>query len=83
MKVRCITPTRFLETTNSKIYDVLSVEKGWYRIVDDSGDDYLYPPQMFEVVETGTPSENDAARGGQSGWRFENTSGLSGGDPLG
>lgn len=51
MKVKSITPTRFLETTNGKVYDVLSVEKGWYRIVDDSGDDYLYPPQMFEVVE--------------------------------
>ena len=24
---------------------------GWYRIVDESGEDYLYPPQLFEVVE--------------------------------
>ena len=35
-----------------KVYDVLSVEKrGWYRIVDESGEDYLYPPSMFEIVE--------------------------------
>lgn len=33
-----------------KVYDVLSVEKGWYRIVDDSGEDYLYPPDQFQVV---------------------------------
>lgn len=32
-------------------YDVISVEKDWYRIKDDSGEDYLYPPESFEVVE--------------------------------
>ena len=30
---------------------VLSVEKNWYRIVDDSDDDYLYPPDLFEIIE--------------------------------
>lgn len=35
-----------------KSYDVLSIEKkGWYRIVDESGEDYLYPPSMFDIVE--------------------------------
>lgn len=37
--------------TEGKVYDVLAVEKGWYRIIDDSGEDYIYPPEMFEVVE--------------------------------
>ena len=23
-----------------------------YRIVDESGEDYLYPPMLFEVVES-------------------------------
>lgn len=23
----------------------------WYRIVDESGEDYLYPPMLFEIVE--------------------------------
>ena len=32
-------------------HKVLSVEKNWYRIVDDSDDDYLYPPDLFEIVE--------------------------------
>ena len=32
------------------IEDVITIEKGWYRIVDDSGEDYLYPPQIFEQV---------------------------------
>lgn len=24
--------------------------KDWYRIVDESGEDYLYPPDKFEIV---------------------------------
>lgn len=41
-----------------KVYDVLSVEKTWYRIKDEDPDDddseipgYLYPPNLFEIVE--------------------------------
>lgn len=51
MKVKYLGKTDFLVLTNEKVYDVISVEKGWYRIVDDSGDDYLYPPKYFEIVE--------------------------------
>ena len=40
-----------LALMNGKIYDVISVERGWYRIVDETGDDYLYPPEGFEIVE--------------------------------
>lgn len=51
MKVRFLGKTESLVLTHGKIYDVLSVEKGLYRIVDDSGEDYLYPPKYFEIVE--------------------------------
>ena len=51
MKVKWIGKTDFLVLTNKKIYDVISIERGWYRIIDDSGEDYLYPPDMFEIVE--------------------------------
>ena len=51
MKVKWLGKTDFLVLTNNKIYDVISIQRGWYRIIDDSGDDYLYPPDMFEIVE--------------------------------
>lgn len=51
MKVKYIGKTDFLVLTNNKVYSVISVEKEWYRIIDDSGDDYLYPPELFEIVE--------------------------------
>lgn len=34
-----------------KIYEVIAVERGWYRIIDESGEDYIYPPEMFDVVK--------------------------------
>lgn len=37
--------------TNGKIYEVLSIEQGAYRIMDDTEDDYLFSPKEFEVVE--------------------------------
>ena len=37
MKIKYIGQTSPLELTHDKIYDVISIEKGWYRIVDDLG----------------------------------------------
>jgi hypothetical protein len=36
---------------HGNIYDVLSIEKGWYRIIDNTDEDYLYPPEEFEIIE--------------------------------
>jgi hypothetical protein len=51
MKVRYLGETSPLELTHGKVYEVLSIEKDWYRIVDDTDEDYLYPPEDFAVVE--------------------------------
>lgn len=51
MKVRYIAHLDDIDLTEGATYKVLSVEKNWYRIVDDSDDDYLYPPDLFEIVE--------------------------------
>ena len=51
MKVRWNGKTEYLVLTKGKIYNVLSIERGWYRIIDDSGSDYLYPSEKFTVVE--------------------------------
>ena len=37
--------------TNGNVYEVIAVENGWYRIVDDTKDDYLFAPDDFEVIE--------------------------------
>lgn len=51
MNVKYIGETAPLELTNGNIYSVLSIEKGWYRVIDDTGEDYLYPPDVFQVVD--------------------------------
>ena len=50
MKVRYIGETEFLMLTNGRVYKVMAVERGWYRITDDSGEDYFYPPSIFEEI---------------------------------
>lgn len=40
-----------LALLDGKEYPVESVECGWYRIVDETGEDYLYPARCFTVVE--------------------------------
>lgn len=52
MKVRYDGETDFLVLTHGKIYDVISIERGWYRIVDDSGEDYLFPAKLFTEVSS-------------------------------
>ena len=42
-----------------KVYDVISIETGWYRIMTELEEDYLFPPECFEVVEK--ENEKDAA----------------------
>lgn len=38
-----------------KVYDVISVEDTYFRIVDETGEDYLFAPDLFDVVnENGT-----------------------------
>ena len=49
MKVRYIGNSR--ELNKNQIYEVLSIESDWYRIIDNSDEDYLYSPEGFEVVE--------------------------------
>ena len=34
-----------------KIYTVISIEGGWYRIMTELDEDYLFPPECFEVIE--------------------------------
>lgn len=53
MKVRYIGESDPLELLNGKVYGVIEVDEdvGWYRVVDETGDDYLFPPESFEVVE--------------------------------
>lgn len=51
MKVRYIGEDDPLGLRKNKVYEVISVEKKLYRIVDETNEDYLFFPEMFEIIE--------------------------------
>ena len=40
-----------MELIQGKIYDCIGIEKDWFRVIDETDEDYLYPPEEFEIVE--------------------------------
>lgn len=51
MKVRYIGKHETPALDREKLYEVLGEEKGWYRIMTEFEQDYLFPPAEFEIVE--------------------------------
>ena len=39
-----------IRNNEGKRAEVIATENGYYRIIDDSGEDYLYPTAMFELT---------------------------------
>ena len=50
MKVKFIGKPNELVFTPNKVYEVISIERGWYRIMTELDEDYLFPPESFEIV---------------------------------
>lgn len=51
MKIRYIGKIDTPALVKGKVYEVISVERGWYRIMTELDEDYLFPPQHFEVID--------------------------------
>ena len=51
MKVKYIGAHETPAIDRDKTYEVISVEKGWYRIITELEEDYLFPPELFEIVD--------------------------------
>ena len=52
-KMDYIIENNYIALVPNKIYEVLSIteKSGMYRIVDESGEDYLYPTNFFKPIE--------------------------------
>lgn len=57
MRVRYIGLVDTPALVKDKIYDVISIEKGWVRIMTELDEDYLFPPEQFEFIEDISQSE--------------------------
>ena len=62
LRVKYVGKRDTLAFERGKVYEVMSVEKGWFRIMTELDEDYLFPPHIFEIVEDDTrffpPKEN-------------------------
>ncbi len=50
MKVKYIGTRDTVALDRNKVYPVISIEKGWYRIMTELDEDYLFSPQLFEII---------------------------------
>ena len=39
-----------LSLRKGKIYNARILKKGWYGIVDETGEEYAFPPELFEII---------------------------------
>lgn len=53
MKVKWLGESSKLSLIHGKSYSVEAVDPkhGWYAIIDETGEEYVYPPEKFEIVE--------------------------------
>lgn len=49
MKVEYIGPD-LVSVEKNKAYEVISIEKGWYRIMTELDESYLFPPEVLRVL---------------------------------
>ena len=57
MKINSIIKAKYIGEDNpmalrsGKEYSARVLKKDWYGIVDETNEEYAYPPELFEIVE--------------------------------
>jgi len=58
MKIKCLIDyISGIGLTKNKIYEARDCGRGWFAFIDDSGEEYAYPPHIFEIVENESEGE--------------------------
>ena len=51
MKVKYIGSHDTVALNKNKDYEVISIERGWYRIMTELDESYLFPPEQFQITD--------------------------------
>ena len=51
VRVKYIGEDNPLSLRYGKIYEARVLQKGWFGMVDETNEEYAYPPELFEVVK--------------------------------
>ena len=52
IKVKYVGEDDPLSLRNGKVYEARILKKGWYGIMDETNEEYAYPPELFEVIDS-------------------------------
>jgi len=51
VSVKCLKDIHFgISLIGGKVYAARQGQKGWFAIIDETGEEYAYPPELFEIV---------------------------------
>ena len=51
IKVKYIGEDNPLALLNGKVYEARILKRDWYGIIDETNEEYAYPPEQFEIVQ--------------------------------
>ena len=51
VKIKYIGEDNPLALRTGKIYDGRVLKKGWFGVVDETDEEYAYPPEVFQIME--------------------------------
>ena len=51
VKVKYIGDDNPLSLRHGKTYDARVLKRGWLGIVDETNEEYAYPPELFEILD--------------------------------
>ena len=51
VRVKYIGEDNPLSLRYGKTYEARVLQKGWFGVVDETNEEYAYPPELFEVVK--------------------------------
>lgn len=49
--------TRYRDLTSGQLYDVIGIEADELRIINNAGRPFLYPPDLFSLVDAREPTD--------------------------
>ena len=51
IRVKYIGEDNPMALRSGKEYEARGLKKGWFGIVDETNEEYAYPPELFEIIE--------------------------------
>ena len=55
-----------LALRHGRVYRALRGQKGMICVIDETGEEYAYPPELFEVIETAAADPDPGVMTGQT-----------------